>query len=212
MSAKLIFLGPPGAGKGTLSSGVTDELGIVQISTGDLLRAAIAGESRLGVEARRYIDQGHLVPDDLILGIMDARLQQADCANGYILDGFPRTIPQAQALEDKGIDIDLVIHFLLDDDTIIQRLSGRRLHRVTGNTYNVNPGGFPPPPEGTDPSDLIQRDDDRPEAIAKRLLVYRKQTAPLIEFYDSRGVLKTVDVDRPMDQILPDVMALIRAI
>jgi adenylate kinase len=207
VSRHFIFLGPPGAGKGTLSAGVTEALGIIQISTGELLRAAIAAETPLGQEASTFMDGGRLVPDSLVLGLVEDRLEADDCQSGFILDGFPRTIPQAEALEADGVTIDCVVNFVLTDETIIERLSGRRLHAVTGKTYNVNPGGFPQPPVGTRDADLIQRDDDRPESIAQRLEVYRKQTAPLMAFYRARGILLDIDVDRTVGEIHQELMA-----
>jgi adenylate kinase len=211
MSNRLIFLGPPGAGKGTLSQGVTEALNIVQISTGEILRAAIAEGTPLGVEARRYMDNGRLVPDDLVIGLLDQRLHAPDCSNGFILDGFPRTIPQAEALDGRDIDIDVVINFVLADEIIIKRLSGRRIHRETGKTYNVNSGGFPQPPAGTRPEDLVLRKDDKPEAIAERLKVYHTQTAPLIDYYEAHGDLHHIEVDRPVDIILAEILRIIEA-
>lgn len=193
---KLIFLGPPGAGKGTISGQLTGDLGIVQISTGDLLRAAVRSGSELGKQAKRFMDAGDLVPDALVIDMLKERITLADCAKGFILDGFPRTIPQAEALAQAGVKIDKVINFQLDDAIIIHRLSGRRIHKQTGAIYNVNPDGLPQPPAGMPREELLQRDDDKPEAIGNRLVVYRRQTEPLIGFYRKTGLLVDIDANQ----------------
>ena len=195
----LIFLGPPGAGKGTIATQITTRLGVVQISTGDLLRAAVREGTDLGKEAKTYMDAGDLVPDSLVIGMLKERIAKEDCAKGFILDGFPRTIPQAEALEISGVTIDRVINFQIADEVIIHRLSGRRVHADTGATYNVNPDGLPKPPADLAPDKLIQRDDDKPEAIRNRLEVYRKQTEPLIGFYGQRGLIVDIDATQGIE-------------
>lgn len=202
---KLIFLGPPGAGKGTVANAVTSGLGIVQISTGDLLREAVKKGTDLGRKAKAFMDAGELVPDALVINLLRERISASDCRKGFILDGFPRTIPQAEALEKAGVSVDKVVNFVLADSIIITRLSGRRVHKQTGKVYNVNPGGYPPPPAGMPASELIQRDDDKPEAIRNRLVVYAKQTQPLTAFYTSRGLLADIDAGRDVDGIVKEL-------
>jgi len=199
---RLIFLGPPGAGKGTVASSVMSALGIVQISTGDLLREAVKRGTELGRKAKTFMDAGELVPDDLVINLLKERISRPDCAKGFILDGFPRTIPQAEALEKARVRIDKVVNFVLDDSVIIRRLSGRRIQRQTGKIYNVNPGGYPAPSPDMPESDLIQRDDDKPEAIRNRLVVYAQQTQPLIAFYFGRGILADIDAAQEIDDIV----------
>ncbi len=201
----LIFLGPPGAGKGTVSQHFIEEVDIPQISTGDLLRNAVKAGSDLGVKAKGYMESGELVPDDLVIGLLQERIAKDDCQNGFILDGFPRTIPQAEALEAAEVKIDKVINFDLEDDIIIDRLSGRRIHKETGKIYNVNPSGIPPVPADMDPAELLQRDDDQPEAIANRLVVYRNQTEPLVAFYEERKLLATVDANSDLEPITTEL-------
>jgi adenylate kinase len=208
---QLIFLGPPGAGKGTIAQRVVDDLNVVQISTGDLLRAAVQEGSELGVKAKGYMDAGELVPDDLVIGLLKERIARDDCRGGYILDGFPRTIPQAEALDEAGIGIDKVINFNLADDVIIHRLSGRRIHKPTGKIYNVNPDGVPRPPADLPASELMQRDDDKPEAIANRLEVYRRQTEPLIGYYRKKGLLVDIDTNQSIDVIVAEVKKILGA-
>jgi adenylate kinase len=202
---RLIFLGPPGAGKGTIANRMVEELGVVTISTGDLLRAAVAAGSELGRRAKSFMDAGELVPDDLVINLLRERIAQPDCAGGFILDGFPRTIPQAEALEKAGVAVDRVVNFQIVDALLVRRLSGRRIHRPTGKIYNVNPDGVPRPPENVAASEFYQRDDDKPEAISNRLVVYRRQTAPLIEYYARRKLLVDIDAAADIGQILDAV-------
>jgi len=201
----LIFLGPPGAGKGTIAHGVMGDLRIVQISTGDLLRAAVGQGTELGKQAKAYMDAGDLVPDALVIGMLKERISQEDCRPGFILDGFPRTIAQAEALEQAEVKIDKVINFVIEDEVIVRRLSGRRIHRPTGKIYNVNPGGFPQPPADLPADELFQRDDDKAEAIQNRLVVYREQTEPLIGFYTQRGLRVDIDAAAEADEIVAAV-------
>ena len=206
---KLIFLGPPGAGKGTIAQRVTDDLGVVQISTGDLLRAAVGAGSDLGKKAKGYMDSGELVPDNLVIDLLKERILEDDCKDGFILDGFPRTIPQAEALSEAGVPIDKVINFVITDELIVRRLSGRRIHKETGRIYNVNSDGKPQPPADMDSSELLQRDDDQAEAIANRLVVYRDQTEPLIGYYTKKGLLIDVQASQEIDLTVADVKAAI---
>ncbi len=181
---RLILLGPPGAGKGTQAAVITKTYNIPQISTGDMLRAAVKAGSPLGLEAKKVMDSGGLVSDDIIIGLVKDRLNQDDCANGYLFDGFPRTIPQAEAMKDAGVQIDVVLEIDVPDQDIISRMSGRRVHTASGRTYHVHFN--PPKVEGKDDvtgEDLIQRDDDREETVRKRLEVYHAQTRQLVDYY-----------------------------
>jgi adenylate kinase len=181
---RLILLGPPGAGKGTQAQFIRERFGIPQISTGDMLRAAIKAGTPLGREAKKVMDAGRLVSDDIIIGLVKERLKQPDCARGYLFDGFPRTIPQADALKTEGMALDYVLEIDVPDDEIITRMSGRRVHPGSGRVYHVK---FNPPQVADRDDDtgepLILRDDDRPETVKHRLEVYRKQTRPLVEYY-----------------------------
>ncbi|MCF2132977.1 MULTISPECIES: adenylate kinase [Burkholderiaceae] len=181
---RLILLGAPGAGKGTQANFIKDKFAIPQISTGDMLRAAVKAGTPLGVEAKRYMDAGELVPDTLIIGLVKERLQQADCKNGYLFDGFPRTIPQADAMKQAGVAIDYVLEIDVPFDEIIERMSGRRTHPTSGRTYHIK---FNPPKvdmvDDVTGEPLIQRDDDKEETVRKRLDVYVAQTCPLIDYY-----------------------------
>jgi len=181
---RLILLGPPGAGKGTQAAVITKTYNIPQISTGDMLRAAVKAGSPLGLEAKKVMDSGGLVSDDIIIGLVKDRLKQDDCANGYLFDGFPRTIPQAEAMRDAGVQIDVVLEIDVPDSDIVSRMSGRRVHTASGRTYHVHFN--PPKVEGKDDvtgEDLIQRDDDREETVRKRLEVYHAQTRQLVDYY-----------------------------
>jgi adenylate kinase len=181
---RIILLGGPGAGKGTQANYIKERYNIPQISTGDMLRAAVKQGTPLGLEAKKVMDAGGLVSDGIILGLVKERITEADCANGFLFDGFPRTLAQAEALKNEGVDIDGVVEIDVDDAEIIKRMSGRRVHLASGRTYHIE---FNPPKEaGKDDvtgEDLIQRDDDSEETVRKRLAVYHEQTEPLIEYY-----------------------------
>jgi adenylate kinase len=181
---RIILLGAPGAGKGTQAQFIMEKYGIPQISTGDMLRAAIKAGTELGKKAKSVIDAGQLVSDDIILGLIKERIAQDDCEKGFLLDGFPRTIPQADGLKTMGIEIDYVIEFDVADAVIVERMAGRRAHLASGRTYHVVYN--PPKVEGKDDvtgEDLVVRDDDKEETVRARLGVYHEQTAPLIEYY-----------------------------
>ncbi|HLU77712.1 MAG TPA: adenylate kinase [Burkholderiales bacterium] len=181
---RLILLGPPGAGKGTQAAFIKERFNIPQISTGDMLRAAVKAGSPLGLAAKKVMDAGQLVSDDIIIGLVKDRLQEPDCHNGYLFDGFPRTIPQAEALKEANVALDFVLEIDVDDASIIERMIGRRVHPASGRTYHVKFN--PPKVEGKDDvtgEDLIQRDDDKEETVRKRLEVYREQTRPLVDYY-----------------------------
>ena len=183
---RLILLGAPGAGKGTQAKYICEKFSIPQISTGDMLRAAVKEGTPLGIEAKKIMDSGGLVSDDIIIGLVKDRLTQPDCAKGYLFDGFPRTIPQAQAMKDAGVPIDYVIEIDVPFDAIIERMSGRRVHVASGRTYHVSFN--PPKVAGKDDvtgEDLIQRDDDKEATVRKRLDVYDSQTKPLVEYYST---------------------------
>ncbi len=181
---RLILLGPPGAGKGTQANFIKEKFGIPQISTGDMLRAAVKAGTPLGIEAKKVMDAGGLVSDDIIIGLVKDRLKEDDCKAGYMFDGFPRTIPQADAMKDAGVPIDVVLEIDVPDSEIVERMSGRRAHVASGRTYHVKYN--PPKVAGKDDvtgEDLVQRDDDREETVKKRLEVYHSQTKPLVAYY-----------------------------
>jgi adenylate kinase len=181
---RLILLGPPGAGKGTQANYIREKFGIPQISTGDMLRAAVKAGTPLGLEAKKIMDAGGLVRDDIIIGLVTDRLKEADCRKGYMFDGFPRTIPQAEAMKEAGVPIDYVLEIDVPDEEIIVRMSGRRVHLASGRTYHVRFN--PPKVEGKDDvtgEPLVQRDDDREETVRKRLEVYHSQTKALVDYY-----------------------------
>ena len=181
---KLILLGAPGAGKGTQAKFICEKYGIPQISTGDMLRAAIKAGTPLGLAAKQVMDAGNLVSDDIIIGLVKDRLTQDDCKAGYLFDGFPRTIPQAEAMKQAGVALDFVLEIDVADSEIVQRMSGRRVHLASGRTYHIQFN--PPKVAGKDDvtgEDLIQRDDDKEETVKKRLAVYHAQTLPLVDFY-----------------------------
>jgi adenylate kinase len=182
---RLILLGAPGAGKGTQATFIKEKYNIPQISTGDMLRAAVKAGTPLGMEAKKVMDAGGLVSDDIIIGLVKDRLKQPDSASGYLFDGFPRTIPQADAMKDAGVDIDYVLEIDVPDEVIIERMSGRRVHQPSGRTYHAkyNPPKVPGKDDVTG-EDLIQRDDDKEETVKKRLDVYHNQTEVLVDYYN----------------------------
>ena len=193
---KLILLGPPGAGKGTQANVITEKFNIPQISTGDMLRAAVNAGTELGLQAKKIMDAGGLVSDDIILGLVKERITKDDCKNGYLFDGFPRTIAQAEGMQEENIDVQYVIEIQADDEAIISRMSGRRVHMASGRTYHVE---FNPPKE-TDKDDvtgeaLIHRDDDKEDTVRTRLNVYHEQTSPLINFYKSLSESSNVSLE-----------------
>ncbi|HDK38426.1 MAG TPA: adenylate kinase [Thiolapillus brandeum] len=196
---KIILLGGPGAGKGTQANYIKEKYNIPQISTGDMLRAHVKAGTELGKAAKKIMDEGGLVSDDIIMGMVKERIQEDDCKNGYLFDGFPRTIPQAEAMKDANIEIDAVVEIDVPDEEIIKRMSGRRVHLPSGRTYHVVFN--PPKVEGKDDvtgEDLIQRDDDQEDTVKERLRVYHDQTEPLIDFYSKEadaGKLKYVKVN-----------------
>ena len=195
---RIVLLGPPGVGKGTQAVKLTDKYNVPHISTGDALREAVRKGTEIGLNAKSYMDQGALVPDDVVIGIIRERLAQPDCRRGFILDGFPRTVGQAKALDDMlermGLDLDAVLYIEAPDQVIIERLSGRRTCRRCGRVYHLI--YMPPKKEGICDvcgGELYQRDDDKPEAIVERIRVYKEQTAPLVDYYEGRGKLIRVD-------------------
>src|SRR4249920_1954429 len=193
---RLILLGPPGAGKGTQANFIREKFGIPQISTGDMLRAARAARTPLGIEAGKIMDAGQLVSDDIIVALVEERLGHGDCTRGYLFDGFPRTIPQAEAMKAADVRIDHVLEIDVPDEEIITRMSGRRVHLASGRTYHVKFN--PPRVEGKDDATgepLVQRDDDREETVRKRLEVYHRQTEPLVHYYEDWA--KTKDPQAP---------------
>ncbi len=207
----LIFLGPPGAGKGTYASRVAAKLGIAHISTGDIFRENIKKQTELGKLAEQYINKGELVPDEITIKMTLERLRQPDCEKGFILDGFPRTIAQAEGLEKAGIKIDLVLNFLVPEQVLIERMSGRRTCKKCGAIYHII--NLKPKQEGICDKcggELIQREDEKPKVIKERLKVYAKKTAPLIEFYEQRGLIKNLDGNRPIDVVVDEIINLIQ--
>ena len=205
---KLILLGAPGAGKGTQAEILCKKLGIPSISTGNILRAAIKDGTPTGIQAKSYIDAGKLVPDEVIIGIVNERLSQDDCAKGYILDGVPRTIAQAEALEKAGIQFDAVVSIEISEDEILRRMSGRRVCEACGSSYNVE--ALPPRVEGICDNcggKLIQRKDDTPETVRERLKVYHTETEPLVGFYAQRGLLKSVAVNGTKEATAQAILA-----
>lgn len=197
---KMILLGAPGAGKGTQAKFLTEAYGIPQISTGDMLRAAVKAGTEVGLKAKEVMDSGGLVTDDIIIDLVKDRIQEDDCNSGFLFDGFPRTIPQAEALRDAGVDIDVVLEIDVPDDEIVKRLSGRRVHLDSGRVYHVEFN--PPAQEGLDDETgepLIQRDDDTEETVRKRLSLYHEQTLPLVSFYTemekNSGAVKFIKIN-----------------
>lgn len=206
----LIFLGPPGAGKGTIASIVKEAFSVPHISTGDLFRANIKNETELGKQVKEILASGNLVPDEITIKMVENRLKEDDAKSGYILDGFPRTVAQADAL--KGMsNVDYVINFVLDRETILKRLSGRRVCKSTGRTYHILYN--PPKVEGIDDETgepLIQRDDDKEEAILNRLEVYEKSTAPLIDYYRAENLLVDLDASKSPEEIFEDLKKIVK--
>jgi adenylate kinase len=214
---ELILLGPPGAGKGTQAKRLVERYRIPQISTGDILREAIAAGSPLGIEAHKYMSRGELVPDNLIISIVEDRLKATDCVPGFLLDGFPRTIPQAEALDSlldrMGCSLSLVVAFNVDPDVVVQRNSLRRSCPICNATYHLK--NFPPSREGlcdVCSTPLEQRDDDREEVIRHRIQVYQDQTRPLVDYYRAHGVLRQVNGELPVDEVTSILQALIEEI
>ena len=203
---RLVLVGPPGAGKGTQAEFVAAQLSVPKISTGDIFRANVAAGTPLGVEAKRYMDGGHLVPDEVTINMVRDRLAEPDAADGFLLDGFPRTVPQASALDkllaDLGVGLDLVLELVVDDDEVIRRLSGRRTCRGCGKIWHAD---FDPPSrEGICDrcgSELYQRDDDKSDTVTERLRVYARDTAPLVDFYGAQGKLVGIDATGPVEDV-----------
>ena len=211
---KIIMLGAPGAGKGTQAKKIAEKYQIPHISTGDIFRANIKGGTELGMKAKTFMDQGMLVPDEITIGMLMDRIGQEDCANGYVLDGFPRTIPQAEsltkALAERGEKVDYAINVDVPDENIINRMSGRRACLGCGATYHIKFN--PPVKEGvcdTCGQELVLRDDDRPETVKKRLDVYHQQTQPLIDYYKNAEVLAEVDGTQPMDAVFQGIVEIL---
>ena len=207
---KLILLGAPGAGKRTQAEILCKKFGVPSISTGNILRAAIKDGTPTGVQAKSYIDAGQLVPDEVIIGILNERIARYDCAKGYILDGVPRTIAQAEAMEQSGIEIDAAIALEISEDEILRRMSGRRVCEACGSSFNME--AIPPRVEGICDNcggKLIQRQDDTPETVHKRLEVYHRETRPLVGYYAERGLLRTVDVSDSKEGTFRRIMALL---
>jgi adenylate kinase len=210
----IILLGPPASGKGTQAARLREALNLPHVASGDLFRENLKQQTALGLEAKRYMDRGELVPDDVTISMVMARLEQPDCAAGALLDGFPRTIAQAEALDNAlaahGQRVSLALHIAVPDEVLVERVSGRRLCRTCGTTYHIK---FDPPPQDglcrQDGGELYQRDDDKPGTVRQRLEVYRRQTSPLIEYYSNQGVLAEIDGDQPIDAVTADLRAAI---
>jgi adenylate kinase len=213
---KLVLLGPPGAGKGTQAKMLTERFGIPQISTGDILRAAVKDGTPMGVKAKTFMDAGNLVPDEVVVGIVRERLQRNDCANGFILDGFPRTVAQADALKQTlrslGKELNAVVSLEVDTEALVERLTGRRTCRACGRGFHVK---FDPPRIGgkcdSCGGELYQRDDDQEETIRKRLEVYHQQTSPLVSYYRGEDLLVTVDGMQEIDSVQERILAELQA-
>lgn len=213
---KIIMLGAPGAGKGTQAKKIAEKYQIPHISTGDIFRANIKGGTELGMKAKSYMDQGQLVPDDVTIGMLLDRISEADCAGGYVLDGFPRTIPQAEsltrALQERGEKMDYAVNVDVPDQAIVNRMSGRRACLACGATYHIVYNA--PKKDGVCDScgeSLVLRDDDKPETVQKRLTVYHDQTQPLIDYYQQAGILATVDGTKDLNDVFADITAILGA-
>lgn len=213
---KIIMLGAPGAGKGTQAKKIAEKYGIPHISTGDIFRANIKGGTELGMKAKSYMDQGQLVPDDVTISMLLNRISEADCADGYVLDGFPRTIPQAEsltkALSERDEKMDYAVNVDVPDQAIVERMSGRRACLACGATYHIVYNA----PKKTGVCDacgenLVLRDDDKPETVQKRLTVYHDQTQPLIDYYQQAGILATVDGTKDLNDVFTDITAILGA-
>ncbi len=204
----IIFLGPPGAGKGTQAQRICAALGIPQVSTGDILRRAIKEQTPTGLKAKSFIDAGKLVPDEVVIAIVEERLKETDCQKGYILDGFPRTVPQAEAL-DNIAHIDAVVELAVEDQQLVDRLSGRRVCLKCGATNHVSQLNGRTQCDCGEP--LVQRDDDKPETVLSRLKVYHDQTAPLVDFYEKKGLLHRIDGAKDRDAIYADILNVLGA-
>ena len=211
---KIIMLGAPGAGKGTQEKKIAEKYSIPHISTGDIFRANIKNGTELGQKAKTYMDQGLLVPDELVVDLVVDRVNQDDCVNGYVLDGFPRTIPQAEALDkalkELGQKIDYAINVEVPDENIVNRMSGRRACVDCGATYHIvfNPTKVEGKCDACG-ADTVLRDDDKPETVQKRLAVYHEQTQPLIDYYKAQGILKSVDGTKPMDEVFSAIVGIL---
>lgn len=207
---KLILMGPPGAGKGTQAEKLVDLYHIPHISTGDMFRKAQKEGTALGLKAKSYMEQGQLVPDEVTIGIVEERLSETDCKDGFLLDGFPRTVQQADALDGilskLGLELDAVVDIRVDKDFLVERLTGRRVCKACGATYHI---AFKvPQAEGVCDKcggELYQRNDDKIETVSNRLDVYAAQTAPLVEYYQSKGMIKSIDGSKPMEEVLADI-------
>jgi adenylate kinase len=212
---KLILLGPPGAGKGTQAKMLTEEFSVPQISTGDILRGAVKDGTPMGSKAKAFMDSGALVPDEVVVGIVQERLQKADCAAGFVLDGFPRTVPQADALRETlaqlDKDLDAVVSLEVDTEALVERLTGRRTCKKCGRGYHVR---FDPPTQAgrcdSCDGELAQREDDREETIRHRLAVYREQTSPLTDYYQEQSLLVRVDGMLPIGQVREQILSVLR--
>lgn len=207
---RFVLLGPPGAGKGTQATRLAAAYGIPPVSTGDIFRANLRDETPVGLKAREYMDAGELVPDEVVNDMVADRLKAGDTANGFLLDGYPRTVGQAEWLEqhlaDQGLPLDVVLKFDVPEDVLIERLTGRRVHEPTGRTYHLT---FDPPPDDVDPSELVQRPDDTEEVVLNRLDVYRRDTAPLEAFYRERDLVRSVDAVGEVDTITERALAML---
>ena len=213
---KIIMLGAPGAGKGTQAQMIAEKFGIPHISTGDIFRANIKNGTELGKKAKEFMDKGLLVPDELTVQLLLDRVANEDCKNGYVLDGFPRTIPQADVLDSEltklGDKVDFAVNVDVPDENIVRRMSGRRACLKCGATYHIE--HIPPKTEGICDkcgSELVQRDDDKPETVQNRLSVYHEQTQPLIDYYDKKNILKTVDGTKDMQEVFNDIVNILNA-
>jgi len=211
----LLIMGPPGAGKGTQAAEIVKELKIPHISTGDMLREAVKQGTEMGKKAKEYMDKGQLVPDEVIIGVVKERLGQPDCKVGFLLDGFPRTLPQAEALDqtlkEMGIKLDAVINIRVPREKIVDRITGRRVCRVCGDTYHV----VNKPPKESGKCDkcggeLYQRSDDTAETVNKRLDVYEAQTQPLLDYYGKQGIVRDINGDQPINKVLEDILAALK--